>query len=37
MKKFFIIIFAIFPIGILSSCKTSSKNSVKNNTNPQIL
>lgn len=24
MKKFFIIIFAIFSIGILSSCKTSS-------------
>ena len=35
MKKFFIIIFAIFSIGILSSCKTSSKDSVKTNTNPQ--
>lgn len=28
MKKFFIIIFAVFTVGILSSCKNSSKDSV---------
>ena len=35
MKKFFIIIFAVFTVGILSSCKNSSKDSVDTIPNAQ--